>query len=437
MRLQAKVCDAADWFGGALLGLIRSELRELPRFHRKQWEFAMILRALRAQGVLREGRSGLSMGGGRERLLYAVARHVDRLVVTDLYDAASDWEDARTDDPDDFVKAQTPFPVDPERIDARRMDMRELRFGPGSFDFCYSSCAIEHIGGRDDFLGHLREVHRVLKEGGLYVLTTEFHYGPDTIELPGNYLFSGGYLSDLFADSPFAVAPVFDARLARHRANLPLPGNLSSFYPTADSPSRRLMEELPHLQLLRGTCPFTSALFVLRKTTRGRPVAPMEFRGLPESRTFLAQGVEEQRALLESASIALAPFAFLPGGRSAFVAGQASREASPMGAGDGTAFHTDYVWLGSGPRALRVTLAASPAAVDTTRVELRIHRVRARGPFEAECAASEDVVVAPGARVTRQLSLALDENWCYAVLGKVRAGSGPLDAVEVLSRSGA
>ena len=41
--------------------------------------------------------------------------------------------------------------------------MRALEFEDASFDFCYSSCAMEHIGKYDDFLEHLREVRRVLE----------------------------------------------------------------------------------------------------------------------------------------------------------------------------------------------------------------------------------------------------------------------------------
>jgi SAM-dependent methyltransferase len=433
MSLRGKLCDAADWFGGQLPRLVQSELREPPRFHRKQWEFGMILGALHAEAALRADSRGLSMGGGRERLLYAVARHVDRLVVTDLYGGGSDWEEARTDDPRDFIEAHMPFPVDPARIEARRMDMRQLDFAPDSFDFCYSSCAIEHIGGRDDFLGHLSEAHRVLKEGGIYVLTTEFHYGPETIELPGNYLFSSTYLSELFADSPFAAAPVFDAGLARHRANLPLPANLPSFRPAKDTLAGRLLEDLPHLQLLRGPCPFTSALFVLKKAPRVRPLAPMQFRGLSESRAFLAEGVEEQRALFATTTITLAPFALLPGGRSAFFAEQAAAPVLRPAAGDDTAFHTDYVWLGSGARSFSVGLAASPTASGTATLELRVHRVRASGPFDVECAASVDAVLGPGERITRQLPVLLRDDCCYAVVGKVRAGSCLLETVEVES----
>jgi SAM-dependent methyltransferase len=394
----------------------------------------MILSALRAEAVLHAGSRGLSMGGGRERLLYAVARHVGRLVVTDLYGGGSGWEEARTDDPREFIEAHMPFPVDAARIEARRMDMRQLEFEPDTFDFCYSSCAIEHIGGRDDFLGHLKEAHRVLKEGGTYVLTTEFHYGPETIELPGNYLFSGSYLSELFAESRFAVAPLFDAGLTRHRANVPLPANLPSFRPATDALTGRLLEELPHLQLLRGACPFTSAVFVLKKAPRARPLVQMEFRGLSESRAFLAEGVEEQRGFLATTPIALAPFAFLPGGRSAFLAGQAPAPVMRPAPGADAVFHTDYVWLGPGARIFSVLLAASSAAAETATLELRVHRVRAPGPFDVECVASVDVVLAPGERITRELPVLLGDDCCYAVLGKVRAGSCLLEGVEVLSR---
>ena len=157
----------------------------------------MILGALHAEATLRADSRGLSMGGGRERLLYAVARHVDRLVVTDLYGGGSDWEEARTDDPRDFMRrtCRSPWTRRGSRPGAWTCGSSTSR--QTASIFATSSCAIKHIGGRDDFLGHLREAHRVLKEGGIYVLTTEFHYGPETIELPGNYLFSGGYLSEL------------------------------------------------------------------------------------------------------------------------------------------------------------------------------------------------------------------------------------------------
>jgi hypothetical protein len=159
----------------------------------------------------------------------------------------------------------------------------------------------------------------------------------------------------------------------------------------------------------------------------------MQLRGLSESRAFLAQGVEEQRVLLATTPIALAPFALLPGGRSAFLAEQAPAQVMRPALGDDTAFHTDYVWLGSGARTFSVALAASPTAAETATLELRVHRVRAPGPFDVESAASVDAVLAPGERITRQLPVLLRDDCCYAVLGKVRAGSCLLEAVDVQS----
>src|SRR5512135_1736049 len=104
MRTMSKMCDAADWFRPELLEIITNELREVPRFHRKQWESAMIFLALRRLGKLRPANTGLSMGGGKELILYALAPHVRQLVVTDLYDMQTDWDCAKTDDPDTFIR---------------------------------------------------------------------------------------------------------------------------------------------------------------------------------------------------------------------------------------------------------------------------------------------------------------------------------------------
>ena len=41
------------------------------------------------------------------------------------------------------------------------MDMRQIEFDDESFDFAYSSSAVEHIGGWDEFRQHLTDVRRV------------------------------------------------------------------------------------------------------------------------------------------------------------------------------------------------------------------------------------------------------------------------------------
>ncbi|MEZ4766273.1 MAG: hypothetical protein R3C26_24720 [Calditrichia bacterium] len=121
MKSLSKVCDAADWFDPEMVEIIQNELHETPYFHRKQWEFAMIFRALRQNGLLQPDKTGLSMGGGTERVLYAIAKHVRQLIVTDLYEANTSWDCARTDDPSQLIRENAPFPVDLQNIRAMRM----------------------------------------------------------------------------------------------------------------------------------------------------------------------------------------------------------------------------------------------------------------------------------------------------------------------------
>ncbi|HET8645627.1 MAG TPA: methyltransferase domain-containing protein, partial [Vicinamibacteria bacterium] len=259
-----KVCDAADWFDADVLRVVREELREPPRFHRKQWEFALVYHALERLGLLGASCEGLVLGGGRERLLYAVAPRVRRLLVTDLYAPDTPWKEARTDDPERYVREGAPFPCDLRTLQVRRMDMRELALPDGGFDFAYSCCAIEHIGGAADFAHHLREVFRVLRPGGAYAFTTEFHYGAETIADPENYVFGVEGLRALVEESPFVAERACASRLAPHRANLPLPEDVGQLF--AHRGLGFLLGELPHVQLLRGALPHSSALVVLRKT---------------------------------------------------------------------------------------------------------------------------------------------------------------------------
>lgn len=423
MRGLSKVCDAADWFAPDFQEIVREELRETLRFHRKQWEFAMIFRALRSAGLLGPDRRGLSMGGGRELLLYAIARHVRELVVTDLYDAHTSWTEARTDDPRAFLLDSMPFPVDPDRLQALRMDMRHLEFPDASFDFAYSACAFEHIGEWPDFLGHLLEVHRVLRPGGVYALTTEFHYGPETIEHPGNYVFSAGFLNDLFAASPFVPEPVCDSSLARHRANVPLPENLQDLrILDPHHLGAKLVAELPHVQILRGHLPHASALFVLRKppaAAKGSVVFP----GLEASRDFMAQGVAEYRGWVESSRFGLDAMGYLPGRSSPFVGAAAAGPAA-----DRTVFHTEYVWLGGGPRTLAAVLSPRPGT-GAAVLNLRVHRYRTLGRIEVDCAA-ETIVRCEGEPVRGELTVAADPEYCYALLAHSREGEASFLDVE-------
>ena len=243
------------------------------------------------------------MGGGQERLLYAVARHVGHLTVTDLYGSSSLWDGARTDNPDRSLKAAAPFAIDPARFTARRMDMRALEFEDASFDFCYSSCAIEHIGKYDDFLKHLQEVRRVLKDDGIYVLTTEFHYGEDVIPVPRNYYFSSGFLHELVKAAGLVTFGGVDGAVWPHAFNRPLPANLSDLCANpAEGVTDMLLKSAPHVQLLIGGRPFSSLSLVLAKPAPGGPIGILPMAHLEDSRRFIEEGVGRWKAFVESAN---------------------------------------------------------------------------------------------------------------------------------------
>lgn len=440
MHILSKVCDAADWFDPEILGIIQNELQEPPRFHRKQWEFALIFLALRKYGLLEPDKLGLCVGGGKERLLYSIARRIRQLVVTDLYDTDTTWDCAKTDDPDHFIKTDKPFPVDDAKLRALRMDMRQLEFPDNSFDFCYSSCSIEHIGDYPDFLRHLQEVHRVLKEGGIYVFTTELHFGDETIKDPNNFVFSPAYLRDLIAANPLAPDQQPDVSLAPHRANFPLPSNIKHLiFSGKKHLGNDLMQEYPHLILLRGKHPFTSVSLILRKNSNRDEKAPLAFQGLEKSRRFLEEGIAKYRNLLETREMNIYPFSALPAGVSRYFLDHAEYFSRPEDAipADDTIFHSDYAWLGSGPRTFRVRLQAADLQPGQSRlVQLRIHRYTTLASRNIHCVAEENLKITAGGPLWKEISITTDENSCYAVLGKMVEGACRFNEIEIRSVAG-
>lgn len=216
-----KVCDIHDLFHPEIDRILREELRSVPFGSRRAWEFAMIFRALQAKGRLHARARGLGLGAGTERLIYALARRAGELVVTDLYTHAGGWEGVRTADPKGLVMSKAPWPVDAQRIEVRSMDMREIDFPDESFDFCWSTGAIEHIGDDRDFARHFAEVHRVLRPGGVYAFTTAIVFGSETLRIPHNYYFDPEHLIDLIHASPLHAEPQFDCRVTDHLFNRP------------------------------------------------------------------------------------------------------------------------------------------------------------------------------------------------------------------------
>lgn len=165
--------------------------------HRKAWEFAFILAALDSKGVLTPGKRGLGFGTGREMLPSVFASAGCSVVATDApadldFSAAwaqgAQWAEGLNDlwqpglvDRETFL----------ERVAFRPADMNNIPLELQDFDFCWSACALEHLGSIRMGLDYLHNSLKPLKPGGISVQTTEFNLSSNdkTLDQPGLCLF--------------------------------------------------------------------------------------------------------------------------------------------------------------------------------------------------------------------------------------------------------
>lgn len=432
----SKICDAADWFEPDFNRIIREELEELPRFHRKQWEFAMIYYILEKQGLLSEDKIGLSVGGGYERVLYSIARKIKHLTVTDIYEMGTTWDTARTDSPEELIKQRMPFSVDLKKLCVMNMDMRDLKFDDKSFDFCYSSCSIEHIGTYEDFVKHLDEVWRVLKESGIYVFTTEFHFGFEPIKDPNNFIFSPAYLAEFINASRFSIDTQPNLFLSEHHSNFPFPPNIKNICSDrSENISDSIMNEFNHVILLHGKYPFSSISLVLRKKSVSDQ-SKLIYSGFNKTKKFLDKGIINYRNWLEDKLITINPFSSLPNGVSRFYQNHSEffETDKIVNESDDTVFHSDYFWLSNGNRNFNIKLKINSLDTKTeNKIDLRIHRYAILNAVEVDCSINKIIDINNLDSRNVEMNVEVNEDYCYAILGKKIAGDFKLREIKIES----
>ena len=262
-----KICDRRDWAHPAW----RRALEDLgysadpARLHRKDWEFAQGVYGLRKLHCLAPEATALGLGAGAEPILFFLAGRLRRVVATDLY--AGDFSRQEADprilrDPEAFA----PFSYHRERLEVRRMDATAIDYPPESFDLVFSFSSFEHFGPRRAQRRCLGEIHRVLRPGGIAVLTTEVIL--NTWGRHGDYFRLAELIEDMIPGAGFRLADG-EFHFATSRATLEglirLPHEV---------------ERRPHLVLRRWRTYFTSAAFFLEKPVPpGTPAARRAARG--------------------------------------------------------------------------------------------------------------------------------------------------------------
>lgn len=162
-----------------------SQLKVPVVFHRKIWEYAYVLQALHDEGLLREGMRALGFGCGREPLPSYLAHTGVKVTVTDLAPERSKelgWVDTRQHT-ETLDAAWHEKLVDREAFlrnaELRYVDMTAIPGDLTGFDFCWSICALEHLGSIRHGLDFIENSLKTLRPGGVAIHTTEFNFMND------------------------------------------------------------------------------------------------------------------------------------------------------------------------------------------------------------------------------------------------------------------
>lgn len=207
---------------------------------RKLWEWVTIYEEFRNLGLFRP--EILGFGCGKEPLPAAFARLGARVLATDQPAAgAHQW--LKTDQYGGAERYGGP------NLSFREVDMRQIPAEfEGKFDFLWSACALEHLGGLKMGARFVVDAMRCLKPGGYALHTTELNVSDpfSTIDEPDLALYRRADLERLFEELValgHVVAPVDWTRK-----------------PEPPGPENR-----PHLAFVVGSYVTTSFFFAVQK----------------------------------------------------------------------------------------------------------------------------------------------------------------------------
>jgi hypothetical protein len=164
-------------------------------YHRKHWEWVFICHKLMQYKRLQPHMKGLGFGVGIEPLPSYLASLGCQLMLTDAPPEISrDWigsnqhaNDLRKLHRNELID-ETTFT---ERCQFSYLDMNNYASIPSGYDFHWSSCVIEHLGGLDAGIRFIEESVSKLAVGGVAVHTTEFNMtsSTETLDHPATCIY--------------------------------------------------------------------------------------------------------------------------------------------------------------------------------------------------------------------------------------------------------
>lgn len=182
-----------------------ARLGEGLRYHRKLWEFVFVAQTLWERGAVVAGARGLGFGVGLEPLAAFFASQECEVVGTDMSpDVAAEVGWIATNEHAHGKEALRRPWVCPDALFDRNVSFRECDMNAipddlTDFDFCWSACALEHLGSIEKGLDFIVRSVECLKPGGWAIHTTELNLSSneDTVDNMDTVLFRRRDLEEL------------------------------------------------------------------------------------------------------------------------------------------------------------------------------------------------------------------------------------------------
>jgi hypothetical protein len=156
-----------------------------PIYTRKLWEFVYICQGLFERGLLQHGARGLGFGVGAEPLSALFASQGCKITATDLGTdnaIAAGWSDGQQHAASvEALRVPWLCPNDlfDSNVEFRPVDMNAIPADLTGYDFCWSSCAFEHLGSIEKGLQFVENSIDTLRPGGVAIHTTEYNLFSD------------------------------------------------------------------------------------------------------------------------------------------------------------------------------------------------------------------------------------------------------------------
>ena len=194
----SSLCRMEDMQHPRYQKLCREALHKDPVLHRKEWEFIYIIEKLKINNCLIRGSRGLGFGVGTEPLTsYFVSQGCEILATDAPEDLAEEGWKQTAQHASLIDHLWHPNIVDEQTFrkncSFKPLDMNNYTEIPKDFNFHWSSCVIEHLGGIQKAHDFILESAQRLAPGGIGVHTTEFNLSSDrdTVDQPGTCILRG------------------------------------------------------------------------------------------------------------------------------------------------------------------------------------------------------------------------------------------------------